>query len=199
MLLRNILQRIFTACQLSIIIAVFCSLVAGFTLLIYGALMTFTTVSHALTAGQVSSKEEKIMVLSFIEIIDMFLLATVLYITGLGLYELFIDNRIKVPAWLEIRSIDDLKAKLASVVVVILGVVFLGQAVKWEGGTDILAFGVAVGLVIATLTYFLGEQHKNDKKKYFAANNRRGAELDYSPKAMSLMKQDKESKETMLR
>lgn len=189
-LFRSILQRLFNACQMSIIIAVICSLLAGFTLLLCGALRTFTTISHALMAGPVSSKEEKIMVLSFIEIIDMFLLATVLYITGLGLYELFIDSRIRVPAWLEIRSIDDLKAKLTSVVVVILGVVFLGQAVKWEKGTDILAFGSGVALVIATLTYFLGEQHKNDKKKHLTDSNGRGAEVNHSSKAMPLMKQD---------
>jgi uncharacterized membrane protein YqhA len=163
MLLRTILQQIFVSCRFSILIPVISSLLAGFALLVYGAAQTITTISHALTVGHVSSQEAKLMILSFIEIIDLFLLATVLYITGLGLYELFIDSRIKVPAWLEIRNIDDLKAKLASVVVVILGVVFLGKAVKWESGTEILPFGLSVAFVIAALTYFLGEKHKGDK------------------------------------
>ncbi|NJM72247.1 MAG: YqhA family protein [Scytonema sp. RU_4_4] len=165
----TILQQIFGACRLSIVAAVLCLLLAGFALLIYGCIQTFTTIGHALMLGYVSSKEAKMLLLSFIEIIDLFLLATVLYITGLGLYELFIDSRIKVPAWLHVRSIDDLKGKLTSVVVVMLGVVFLGHAVKWEGGMEILPYGLSIALVIGTLTYFLGEKSKNDKsKKYFA-------------------------------
>lgn len=180
-LFRNTLQQIFAVCRLSIIVAVLCLLLAGFTLLIYGSAQTITTIGHALTVGHVSSKEAKIMILSFIEIIDLFLLATVLYITALGLYELFIDSRIKVPSWLEIRSLDDLKGKLISVVVVILGVVFLGHAVKWEGGMEILPYGVSIALVIATLTYFLGEKNRSSKsKKYMPSNGTKEVENNYS-------------------
>ncbi|GAA6615544.1 YqhA family protein [Scytonema sp. NUACC26] len=165
MVLRHIVQKIFLICQASVLLPVVCLLLAGFTLLVYGAVQTVTTISLAIVVGNVSSKEAKIMILSFIEIIDVFLLATVFYITALGLYELFVDNRIRVPTWLEIRSIDDLKNKLASVVVVILGVVFLGQAVRWESGREILPFGLSVALVIATLTYFLGEKTKSEQMK----------------------------------
>lgn len=165
MLFRTMVGRILVSSRLSIMLAVVCSLLAAITLLVYGARETFVTIGHAITTNEVSSKEAKYLILSFIEIIDLFLLATVLYITGIGLYELFIDNRIKVPTWLAVNSIEDLKNKLASVVVVILGVVFLGQAVKWESGTEILPFGLSVALMIAALTYFLSEKHKNEKTK----------------------------------
>lgn len=165
MLFRTMIGRILVGSRLSIMLAVVCSLLAAITLLIYGARETFATIGHAITASKVSSKETKFLILSFIEIIDLFLLATVLYITGVGLYELFIDNRIKVPTWLAIGNIEDLKNKLASVVVVILGVVFLGQAVKWESGNEILPFGLSVALVIAALTYFLSEKNKSEKTK----------------------------------
>ena len=52
----------------------------------------------------------------------LFLLSTVFYITALGLYELFIDDRIKVPEWLGIHDIVDLKAKLISVTILVLSV-----------------------------------------------------------------------------
>lgn len=164
MLFRTMVGRVLVGSRLSIMLAVVCSLLAAITLLIYGARETFATIGHAITTNEVSSKEAKFLILSFIEIIDLFLLATVLYITGVGLYELFIDNRIRVPSWLAINNIEDLKDKLASVVVVILGVVFLGQAVKWETGTEILPFGISVALVIAALTYFLSEKQKTEKK-----------------------------------
>lgn len=128
----------------------------------YGAAQTFVTIVHVIKAGH-SSKEAKTVILSFIEIIDLFLLATVFHITALGLYSLFIDDNIRVPPWLEIHNLDDLKGKLVSVVIVILSVLFLGRAVKWEGGTDILPFGVSIALVSAALTYFLNLHHKKPK------------------------------------
>jgi uncharacterized membrane protein YqhA len=104
----------------------------------------------------------KKLVVSMIEVIDLFLLGTVFYITSLGLYELFIDTHIEVPKWLEIRTIDDLKARLISVVVVVLGVVFLGQAVSWDGESNLLPFGASIGIVIASLTFFLNT-HRDPK------------------------------------
>ena len=93
------------------LIAVFGSSAASVTLLIYGALETVITIGHTATVP-VSSENSKQLILSCIEVVDLFLLATVFYITALGLYELFIDDRIKVPIWLEIHTIDDLKTKL---------------------------------------------------------------------------------------
>ena len=81
----------------------------------------------------------------------MLLLGTVLYIVALGLYDLFVDPGLPVPAWLHICSLDDLKSKPTQVIVVLLGVTFLGAAVEWDGGTDILELGVAVALVITAL------------------------------------------------
>lgn len=161
------LHRILAGSRQFILIAVLCSFIASITVLIYGAIETFYTVLHLFSAGTVSSKGAKALVVSFVEIIDLFLLATVFYITALGLYELFIDDRIRVPAWLEIHTIDDLKSKLASVVVVVLSVSFLGQAVKWEGDGNILPYGASVALVIASLTYFLSEQTKKISSKSY--------------------------------
>jgi uncharacterized membrane protein YqhA len=87
----------------------------------------------------------------------------VLYVIAIGLYELFIDDRIPLPAWLVITDIDDLKHKLISVVIAVLGVVFLGQVMSWDGERNLQSLGIAIGAVIGALTYFLnskGEQRK---------------------------------------
>src|SRR2546430_666113 len=86
--------------------------------------------------------------------IDLFLLGTVLYIVALGLYELFIDDRLPMPAWLLIQDLDDLKNKLIGVVIVLLGVTFLGKVVTWDGDRNILFFGGASALVIIALGGF---------------------------------------------
>ncbi len=157
------LHRILSNSRHLILIAVICSFIASITVLLYAAAQTASAVQHAVMGGWVSSKGGKAIALEFVEIIDLFLIATVFYITALGLYELFIDDRLKVPLWLEIHSIDDLKKTLISLVVVVLGVLFLGQAVTWNGSTDLLPFGASVALVIASLTYFLSEKPKKPK------------------------------------
>jgi uncharacterized membrane protein YqhA len=157
------LHRILARSRYLMLIAVLGSFASSVTLLIYGALETITTIAHVITAGAISSENSKRLVLSCIEVVDLFLLATVFYITALGLYELFIDDRIKVPIWLEIHTIDDLKSKLTSVIVVVLSVLFLSEVVKWNGATNILPFGASIALVIASLTYFLSSQVKKPK------------------------------------
>lgn len=156
------LHRILARSRYLMLIAVLGSFAASVTLLIYGALETVITIGHTATVP-ISSENSKKLILSCIEVVDRFLLATVFYITALGLYELFIDERIKVPYWLEIHSIDDLKTKLTSVIVVVLSVLFLSEVVRWNGGTNILPLGTGIALVIAALTYFLSSQVKKPK------------------------------------
>ncbi len=91
------LHRILARSRYLMLIAVLGCFAASVTLLIYGVLETIITIAHTITTGSVSSENSKQLILSFIEVVDLFLLATVFYITALGLYELFIDERIKVP------------------------------------------------------------------------------------------------------
>jgi uncharacterized membrane protein YqhA len=86
---------------------------------------------------------------------DYALLATVLYVLALGLYSLFVDDRVPMPKWLSIHDLGQLKELLAGVVVVAIAVIFLGQALTWDGTTDLLAPGLASAAVIAALALFL--------------------------------------------
>jgi uncharacterized membrane protein YqhA len=138
-----------------VIIAVLGSLAAAAALFIYGAAETVSVISHTIAKMDISSKGAKQLALSFIEIVDLFLLGTVLLMIALGLYELFIDNKLKLPEWLQIRTFDDLKNKLVGVVLVVLAVLFLGHVVAWDGSRDLLGLGLAIAAVIAALTFFL--------------------------------------------
>lgn len=153
-------NRLIQSTRYIIILAVAGSFVSAVTLLVYGAVLAFRTVVEAATSGYVSSKGMKALVLSSIEVVDTFLLGTVLYIIALALYELFIDDTVPVPDWLSIQTLDDLKYKLVGVVVVVIGVLFLGQVMSWDGQRDLLGYGVAASLVIAALTYFLSLKGK---------------------------------------
>jgi uncharacterized membrane protein YqhA len=119
-------------------------------LFLYGAFHSVGLVFEVLE-NQIGGKK---LVIGAIELVDYFLLATVFYITSIGLYELFIDDSIEVPAWLEIHTLDDLKVKLLGVVVTVLGVLFLGQIVTWDGQRELLGYGVSIAAVIGAITFY---------------------------------------------
>lgn len=68
-----------------------------------------------------------------------------------------------MPAWLVIASLDDLKSKLINIVVVALGVSFFGRVITWDGVTNLLPLGVAIGALTLALAAFgalrLGNTH----------------------------------------
>ncbi|KIH77982.1 Uncharacterized membrane protein YqhA [Geoalkalibacter ferrihydriticus] len=162
------IKKVLAGSRYLILIAVFGSFLAATALLVYGGIEVVVLIKEAIAYGEVSQKGAKSLALAFIEMVDLFLLGTVFYIVALGLYELFIDDSLVLPAWLEIRDLDGLKNKLVGVVVVVLAVTFLGQVVTWDGERDLLGLGVGIAVVIAALTWFLGLKGKkgNGGKKY---------------------------------
>lgn len=143
-----------------IVVAVICTLIGATALLAYGAYETVRVLQAMLTPGELGPKGPKGLILSLIELTDLFLLATVLYVIAIGLFELFVDDRLDLPNWLEIRDLNDLKEKLIGVLIVVMGVLFLGQLVTWDGQRDLLRYGAGNALVIAALTYFLSQKPK---------------------------------------
>jgi uncharacterized membrane protein YqhA len=155
------MRRIISSSRYIILLAVLCAFIAAVALLVVAGIETVQLVIRAFSTS-IDTKTVKILAVSFIEIIDILLLGTVSLITALGLYELFIDERLSTPAWLHITQIDDLKAKLIGVVVVILVVVFLGQVVNWDGQQNLFYLGAAIALVIAAATFFLNWNGRNE-------------------------------------
>ena len=90
-----------------------------------------------------------------VEVIDGYLLATVLLIFGLGLYELFISaldparHSEVFSRVLTITSLDDLKSRLGKVVLMILIVKFFehGISMHFEGPLDLLYFAGGIALI----------------------------------------------------
>jgi uncharacterized membrane protein YqhA len=149
--------------------AVVATFAIAVTLLGTGLVGTWSLIVDALT-GHLESEDA--VMLHAVEIVDVFLVAMVVVVVSIGIYQLFVNHRIPVPDWLRIDDIDDLKAKLIGVVVTVLGVFFLGSAIAWDGSSDILALGIAVAAVALVLTYFLsvhfghdGERDKHDPRR----------------------------------
>jgi uncharacterized membrane protein YqhA len=147
-----------------ILLPVFGALVGALVIFVYDIITTFMLAYQVFTVGAYNEEGVKDVAVGFIKLLDLFLLGTVLYIVAIGLYELFIDPHIPMPAWLHIASINTLKEKLLNVVAVLLVVSFLGVAIEWKGGTDILFYGGAIGIVVASVAFLLFVQNKSDGK-----------------------------------
>lgn len=93
--------------------------------------------------------------------IDLFLIGATLIIAAFGFYELFIskidpaDRRVRPPAWLEMRDLNDLKARVISMLILLAAVTFVEVVLDLHNVLETLYLGGAVALVIAALTVFL--------------------------------------------
>ena len=92
---------------------------------------------------------------------DLFLVGATLMIAAFGFYDLFIarmdadGSSLRLPGWLRMRDLNDLKARVISMVILVVAVTFADVAVESEGGLNTLYLGAAVALVIIALTAFL--------------------------------------------
>lgn len=87
--------------------------------------------------------------------LDMYVLAAVMLIFALGIYEIFISKLEIAKAdevatdLLLIRNVDDLKNRLASMVVLLLVIKFVQLAleIKYDGVTELLGLAAAILLI----------------------------------------------------
>ncbi len=86
-------------------------------------------------------------------VIDVYLLATVLLILAIGLWELFVGD-LDVPEWLTVRSLDDLKKSLIDVLVVFVAVKGIEKLASGGDPDKALRYVIAVAVLIASLTAF---------------------------------------------
>jgi uncharacterized membrane protein YqhA len=156
------LRRLLSLSRYVVILAVGGILTASVALLIYEGLVVMTAVTGYFEEGGISPKAAKILAVGLIEAIDIFLIAIVAHMIGLGLYKLFVDPDLPLPAWLKIRDLDDLKSHLASSVIAVLAVLFMREAVGWDGERNLLQLGGSVALMIVALTIYLMAKGRKD-------------------------------------
>jgi len=159
------IRRILASSRFFIAVAVLGSFISSVVLIVAGVIAVVDITLEAGRHPRTDVAEAKAFAVEFIELTDVFLLGTILYIVALGLYELFVDPDLPMPGWLVIRDLDDLKERLIGVIIVLLGVTFLGSAVTWSGDRDIIYYGAAIAVVILALTVMLwvsAQRHRRD-------------------------------------
>lgn len=149
------MRRVLASSRYIMIIPVIGTFLASVALILFGAIALCSRFIEAIQSESASAKTVKIFAVGMVEAVDVFLIAIAVYLISIGFYSLFIDDKLQLPKWLEVHNLEDLKGNLVSVVIAVLAVLFLREAVAWDGTSDIAAFGAGLALVVAALTFFL--------------------------------------------
>lgn len=153
------MRKILGLTRYAVFVPALASIVGALLLMAQGSFEMVMVVADAVTADTYL----KDTVVDVLTAVDAILLGTVLLVIGYGLYELFVDDGIEVPAWLQVRDLDDLKSKLIGVVVAIIAVVFVGVFVDSNRATEVVAYGVGAGALVAGLALFALATRKTSK------------------------------------
>ena len=167
----RVFERLLWNSRFVVVVAVIGSVAAGFALFYLATIDVIYLVAHlAPYAGDMTEAARAELrsntVTHVVEVVDGYLLALVMLIFGMGMYELFVSDVDEARASktssriLVIESLDDLKNRLAKVILMIMIVRLFEHAAKMDVKTtlDMLYFGGAIALVGVAL-YF---SHKSE-------------------------------------
>jgi len=157
------------ASRMVILLAVVFSILASFALFLIGSADLYHVVISTYQyffSGVHPENFHADVVAEIIGAIDLYLIAVVLLIFGFGIYELFISE-IDVAKGtggekvLYVASLDELKDKIAKVIVMVLVVSFFQRILhtEYKGALEMLYFSISIAALALGL-YFL---HKGGK------------------------------------
>lgn len=131
------------------LIAVFALLLATIDAFALGLIKTYKAILAIFT----SAGRDPLILYYLIQLVDTFLVAIVLYIFAVSVYELFI-GKLDLPDWMLAHNLHDLKAKLSSVIILVAAVRFIESLMEGTDALQLLYMGGAVALVSAALIAF---------------------------------------------
>jgi uncharacterized membrane protein YqhA len=131
-------------------------LLAGLGAFVYGTALFVNSVGHVISHPFPIRHQIGL----FLEDIDLFLIGATLLISAVGFYELFIreihrDGSTRIPTWLEMRDLNDLKARVIAMIVLVVSVTFVEVVVDSPSGQQVLDLGGGIAAVVVALTIFL--------------------------------------------
>jgi uncharacterized membrane protein YqhA len=175
-----------------IFLAVLGSLFASFAIFYMATVDVVLLVQHTFHYADASMTDEARKVLHdstvshIVEVVDGYLLAVVLLIFSLGLYELFISDIDQAHGSkasskiLVISNLDDLKSRLAKVILMIMIVTLFEEALNMHIAQpiDLVYMGAAIALIALSLylTHAADGGHSSDSEEVTDVHHEEKAE-----------------------
>ena len=154
---RRDFERGLSLAQLTVVLPVIVLVLSGVGAYVYGAVYAVHSVADI--ADQPWRAHNLRL---FLTEIDLFLIGATLLIAAIGLYELFVaridpaHTRRPLPAWLEMNDLNDLKARVIAMVILVVTVTFTDVLLEFNRATlDVFYLAAGVGIFIIALTIYL--------------------------------------------
>lgn len=165
-----------------VVVAVVASMAAATVIFYMATVDVVYLVIHMLGYAELEAAARKAIhdetITHVVEVVDGYLLATFMLIFALGMYELFVSDIDEARGSkasskiLVIESLDDLKARLAKVILMILIVTLFEEALKMhlETTLDLLYLGGGIALIGLAL-YLTHKSESHGKESEEAASH----------------------------
>ncbi len=173
-MLEKVFENTLWSGRLFILLAVIFGMVGAIALFIIASVDLWDMAKYVFTTYLNHTHPDKFheeVVGSIIGAVDLYLIAVVMLIFSFGLYELFISELDPAKSSgtskiLEIHSLDQLKDKLAKVIVMVLIVSFFKRVLhtEYNGALEMLYFAVSI-FALSFALYFLHKGH-DDEHEY---------------------------------
>jgi uncharacterized membrane protein YqhA len=169
----NLFERLLWGSRLIVLLAVVASLLVSVGMFYVSTVDVIGLIGYiaqyAGTHGAERLELRSSIVAHVVEVVDGYLLAAIMLIFSLGLYELFV-SRIDVAEGSEfasrlllIHSLDDLKDRLAKVVLLILVVKFFEYALSLPFKTPLDLLYLALGTLLVSAALYLTKDKAKEK------------------------------------
>lgn len=180
--IEHVIERILWNSRLMVLVAVAASIVVAAGALLMGTVdsigVLYKIISYADPQLSSSTRGDlrADLITGMVKAIDGYLIAAILLIFGLGLYELFV-NKIDTAAdassgrLLQIRGLDDLKDRLAKAVLLVLIVEFFQYALQLSFNSALDLLYLAIGILFIAGAIYLTKDKPASKPR---AKTRRG-------------------------
>jgi len=162
--IENLFESILWNTRFFVLLAVIFSMIGGIALFIVASVDIYNVAAMVIDTYLNHLHPENFhenLVGELIGAIDLYLMAIVMFIFGFGLYELFISEidvaqKNGASKILEIHSLDELKDKLAKVILMVLIVSFFKRVLhtEYNGALEMLEFSGSI-LALSLGLYFM--------------------------------------------
>lgn len=152
----SLFEKLLVLSRYFVFLPVIFGILSAIILFIMSSIDMIAMILHALSAVKSMHYPENLdvdIVSEIIGAVDSYLIAIVLLIFSFGLYELFIsrfnaqeERTVKLPPILAINSLDELKDKLAKVIVMVLVVSFFRRVlyIQYQGPLEMMYFALSI-------------------------------------------------------
>jgi len=136
----------------------------GIVSLLAASVLTFVlgavkTVRIVVALAQSAGKDSLAFV-HLVQIMDVFLVATALWVFAVSLYELFIE-KLDLPGWMVAHNLYELKTKLGSVLILVMAGTFVERLASNGDALQLMYEAIAIA-VVSTVLIALGSTGKID-------------------------------------